>query len=167
MEPVSKLGKYIGFTVGVFAIVGVGIGLTGFFPLEYVVGEFSTTEGGQFAQAIGQLFIGVVFLQSIMMAMFTGPTVGGLTGLVSAFALEDRASSVVVGGLGGFVGFYVMVLIAVIVMSMAMPSGGDGGQATMGQATDLSRVLSPILKSGLPTGIVGALTGAVGAAYLG
>lgn len=167
MESVSSLGKHIGLTVGVFAVVGVGLGFTGFFPMEYIVDQFSATDGGEFAQAIGQLFIGVVFLQSVMMAMFTGPTIGGLTGIMSGLSLNDRASAAVVGGVGGFLGFYIMVLVSIFVMSLALPSTtGTGGETGVQQSTDLGQIITPVVKSGLPTGIVGAITGALGGSYV-
>jgi hypothetical protein len=167
VESVPDLGKYIGLTVSIFAIVGIGIGLTGFFPMEYIVNQFSATDGGQFAQAISQLFIGVIFLQSIIIVMLTGPTIGGLTGIMSGLSLGDRVSATIVGGIGSFIGFYIMVIVSMLVMSVALPSTtGGGGETGVQQSTDLSQIIIPIIKSGLPTGIVGAITGALGGSYL-
>lgn len=160
-----KIAKTTGITIAVFAVLGVGIGLTGFFPMEYIVNQFSSTDGGQIAQAIGQLLIGVVFLQSVLMSMFLGPTVAGLTGLLSSLSLNSRGSAIIAGGVGGFIGFYLMVIIAVVIMSAALPAG-DGGGTSGQQATDLSQLLGPILKSGFPSGLVGAATGAIGQSYL-
>lgn len=165
MDNLRTTGKTLGLTVTVFAIIGIGIGLTGFFPMEYVVNQFSATGGGQIAQAIGQLLVGVVFLQSFLMAMFLGPTVAGVTGLVSALSLDDRGSAAIAGGVGGVVGFYLMVIIAIVIMSAAMPAG-DGGGTGGQQATDLSQLLGPLLKSGFPSGLVGAATGVLGQSYL-
>lgn len=166
MESVSSLGKNTVLTISIFAVVGVGIGFTGFFPMEYTVDQFSSTDGGEFAQAIGQLFISIVFLQSVIMAMFTGPTIGGLTGIMSGLSLEDRVSAAIVGGIGSFIGFYIMILISVIIMSMAMPSASGGGETGIQQSTDLGQIITPIIKSGIPTGIVGAVSGALGGSYV-
>lgn len=165
MDKPVKIVKTLGLTITVFAVIGIGIGLTGFFPMEYVVNQFSATGGGQIAQAIGQLFVGLVFLQSFLMAMFLAPTVAGLTGLVSAFSLNDRGSAAIAGGVGAFVGFYVMVIIAIVIMSAAMPAG-DGGGSSGQQAADLSQLLGTIIKSGFPSGLVGGATGVLGQSYL-
>jgi hypothetical protein len=165
MESFTKLGKTIGLTTGVFAVVGVALGLTGFFPIEYITSQLTNAGEGEFTQAIGQLFVGLIFFQSVMMAMFVGPTIAGLTGIASGISLEDHISSFIVGSVGSFVGFYIMVLTAVIVMSLAVPSTGSGAQSGIQQSADLSQLISPIIKSGVPTGIVGGITGVFGGMY--
>ncbi len=154
--------KHFGLVIGVFAIIGAGLGLTGFFPLELANDEFVGGSQGDLAETMGQLMIAMVFLQSVIMALFAGPTVGALSGLLSGYSLQDSKRAVFVGGIGSFVGFYIMVAFAIVIMSMAI-SGGDGGSGQ--QTVDTGELLQPALKAGLPTGVVGALAGIIGTQF--
>lgn len=79
--------------------------------------------------------------------------------------LGKRVESAVAGGVGSFIGFYVMVVLAILIMSMAFDATGGSGGSSTENAFKLSDAAGTLFKAGLPTAIVGAFGGVVGTAF--
>ncbi|WP_049972805.1 hypothetical protein [Haladaptatus cibarius] len=161
MYRTSNTGKNIGLIIAVFGVVGIGIGLTGFISVGWMQGTFTNPEQGEIANSFGQLFVGLILLQSIILAFFTGPTIATVTGLISGLSTADGKQAAVVNGVGSFVGFYVMVVVAVVVMSLAYDGGSSSGGSSE-SLFDLGNTLTTALKVGIPTGAVGVIAGYLG-----
>lgn len=162
MSQKQNLSKGVGMIVGVFAAIGVGLGLTGYISVGWIQGTFTNPDQGEFANSIGQMFVGLVFLQSVIITFFTGPTVAAITGLLSGLSESSRTRSAGIGGLGSFVGFYVMVVVAIVVMSLAYGSGGGSGGS---ESFDMGQAFVTAAKAGIPTAIVGVIAGYLGGSF--
>lgn len=153
----SDRWRTAGLVVAVFAAVGVGLGLTGFVGLSWVK---SRVGGG--ALGVGEVVTTLAFLQSAVVTLLIGPTVGGVVGAVVGTgagpgASGDERERAFAAGVGSFFGFYVLALLALFLMSLAL-GGGDGG----GGGANLGDLLVPVLEAGVPTALVGAAAALVG-----
>ncbi|MFC7166209.1 hypothetical protein [Halospeciosus flavus] len=149
----SDRWRTAGLVVAVFAVVGVGLGLTGLVGLSWVK---SRVGGGAFG--MGQVVTTLAFLQSAVVTLLIGPTVGGIVGAIlgrdaTPGGARDGAFA---AGVGSFFGFYVLAGLALFLMSLALGGGDGGGGANLGD------LVVPVVQAGVPTALVGA-----GAALLG
>ncbi|MFC4451194.1 hypothetical protein [Halorussus aquaticus] len=158
--------RSVGVIVGVFAAIGVGLGLTGFISIGWIEGTFTSADQSGFANSLGQMFVGLVFLQSVIITFFTGPTVAALAGLVTGISKTSKTRAAGISGIGAFVGFYIMVLIAILVMSMAYSTSGGSGSGGSG-SFDLVNTLVTAAKAGIPTAAVGVVAGYIGSHFEG
>ena len=158
----KKHGKLAGITIAIFAVAGLGLGLTGYIGMGFAEDSLGTGGGGEdpFADA----FIAIVFLQSILVTLFAGPLVAVISGVISGHVLQDRIGSIFVGGAGSFVGFFIMIVLAVIIMSMGF-SGGGG--STTGGGGPLGETLRPMIQAAIPTTLAGAVAGLLGSMFVG
>lgn len=157
--------RSIGVIVGVFAAIGVGLGLTGYISLSWVESVFTSADQSEMANSFGQMFVGLVFLQSVIITFFTGPTVAALSGLVTGISQASRTRAAGISGVGAFVGFYVMVVLAIVVMSLAYSSGGDGSGGS--SSVDMMNALTTAIQAGIPTAAVGVIAGYIGGSFEG
>lgn len=159
----SSTVRYVALVVAAFAVVGVGMGLTGYWGMSWLEGQLVGSSQSEMANAFGQMFVALVFVQSAFIALFTGPTVATLAGLTTGTSLRDGRQAAFVGGAGAFVGFFVMVVLAIGIMAAGFStgSGGDGGQSTI----DAGEILGEMWKAGVPTALAGALAGYVGTRF--
>lgn len=151
--------------VAVFAVIGVGIGLTGYIGISWVNASFDTESG-----FLGPLLIILVLFQSVIFTFLVGPTVAGLTGLLTGRAVNSAKRAPLIGGAGAFLGFYVMALIAVALMFLAFPESATagGGNASANASSNpysARNTMSPLIKAGAPTAVVGAACGYLGTVY--
>lgn len=155
----------IGLVVALFAIVGVGLGLTGYVSLDAANQQFVEGTEGEFARGLGQLFVALLAFQSSVVTFFLGSVVAS----VGAVGLSGRAASwresAVVNGMGSFVGFYVMVGIALVLMLAALETGGRGGGSGGSGSVEIGQFIIPVLIAGLPTAFVGFGTGALASGF--
>lgn len=173
--------KIGGITLGIYVVVGVGIGLTGFVGIDWVNSATSSGGGSSF---FGAFFVLSVFFTSIVIALFTGPILAGSTGVFAGLSLEDSRLAVLTSGLASFFGFYLMVGIAILIIITAaggaMDTGGEDNttgetysdnsyQTTptssdddSGGLVDTGRLLTSVVLAGFPTGIVGLSTAFLG-----
>lgn len=151
--------KNVGVVVVVFAVVGAGIGLTGYFGVSGLGSVMQT--GGQGGGGFGQLFVALFGFVAVLIAFLLGPVVAAIAGLLAGLAFRERQAGAVVGGAGSFVGFYVMAVVAIGAISAAFP-GASGGVSL-----DVGDQLTTILKAGVPSGVVGAVSGVVGVDFGG
>lgn len=164
VQPQSR-GKYLVITIAVFGLVGLGLGLTGYIGMSFAQDTFVDPTASELEQGFGELFVAIVFFQSMIVTLFAGPIVAGVTGLISGVTLHDRVSSAIVGGVGAFIGFYVMVITAIFIMSLGLSSNSGDGGSSADQGMQLSQMLSPVIKAALPTTVVGLGSGLLGTLF--
>lgn len=160
-----------GLTVGVFAIIGLGIGITGYLGFSYaqsqIISGFETQFADAFsmndesglievfdpsgpAETLEQMIFGLLFVQAVLLSLFIGPTIAGLTGLFVGQLSNEPMSAGAVGASGAFVGFCLMALIVIgfIWLALDVELGAiseDGG----------GPLLRLLFIAGLPTAFVG------------
>jgi len=107
--------KYLLLTVSLFAVVGVGYGLT--FWLFSEIGEFDGT-AGQLLTVFGSIF-----------GFFLGPVVAIFSGAYTALdsPVRDDTTLAVANALGSVVGFVVMVVVLIVFLALGGDGGGGGG----------------------------------------
>lgn len=167
-----------GLIVGVFAVIGFGIGITGYLGISYaqsqIVAGFETQFADAFggnglitvfdpsgpAQTLGQLILGLLFAQAILISLFIGPTIAGLTGLFVGQSVDELVPAGVVSTAGAFIGFYLMVCIMTGFIWLALDielsaiSNDNGGT-----------LFWVLFIAGVPTGIVGGVCGLLGTMF--
>lgn len=156
-----SVGLHVGLVIGALTIIGVGLGVTGYLTMGMVQDAFTTD--GQ-TSGFAQAFVALAFLQSAITVFFIGPVAGGLAGFASSIRHSDAERGTLVGGLGSFIGFYPMIVLAIYIMALAFDGGastGDGG----GGGFDILGNITTILVAGVPTGLVGAATGYLGTRF--
>lgn len=130
--------------IGLFAVIGVGFGLTGIVAVEFVAGS---TTGGQ--------FVGALLLISLFaVLLFTGPIAGAFSGLRVADRLNENAGTVYLTSfVATAVGYFVMVVVSVLLLGLVV----GGGDATTGGGSlfDLLDLVIPLVLLAIPVGITG------------
>jgi len=129
-----------------FAVFGLGLGVTGLVLLLSVSGDGPGTE----------LVQGAIFRSLGVGTYLLGPALAGVLGLVTGRVSDDRRGATVLGGVVGILGFYLFAVIALFTMTLGV-SGGIGGGAIGVTNGGLDLVL--LVQVGLPAGFVGALSG--------
>jgi hypothetical protein len=158
--PLSILARHLGLVVLLFAVVGVGLGLTGYVGIGWLQHRFAAGAEGGFARNMAGLFASVVFLQSALVATLVGPVVAAVAGVGVGRSLRQSTAAVLCGGFGAFLGFFVLTTVAVFLMATALPAsgGGTGG----GSPAGAGQVLGQLWLAAVPTAFVGAVAGVVG-----
>jgi hypothetical protein len=128
--------------VGVFALVGLGLGLTAVVVLSRIGGDTG-----------GQLLSGLFVLVVLSVTLLLGPVVAAVVGL--GVADEGRYG---VAFVGTAVGTLVMVVLVAVLVTVGGPGGGDGGSGGSVRPGDW---LVPAVAVGVVTGAVGAGTAAL------
>lgn len=153
--------KHVGLTVGLFVVVGIGLGLSGYIAVDFVQGQFVNEADGELAQSFGQLFVVLIAIQTAFVTFLLGSVVSTVTGLAHSRGLRSRSDAAISNGVGSLVGFPIMVIIAVVLITM--PLGGSGGGGDGGSsAVDIGQLLGQILLIAIPTTVVGTVVGWVG-----
>lgn len=157
MVDTKEVGKQAGVAILVFATVGVGLGLSGYLSVDAAQQQFTSSGDGS---GFGQVFVGLIMLQSGFTMFLLGPVVAASAGLLNGVVGKDQISSAIGTSAGTLVGFYLMVILGVYIMAMAVDlgSGGGGGSST----GNPGNILQPVLVAGAPTTIVGAVSSFVG-----
>lgn len=154
-------------TIGIFALVGVGLGLSGGFAITQLGG------GGGIS---GGILSGVLVLVTLMTAFLIAPLVGVITGLRTGDQRGQTRESYLLGLLGSFAGYYVMiaiVILALILATVTILGGGDGGStaaqsgasatsSSSGGGFSVGEYLFPIIGISIPTALSG-----IGGVYFG
>lgn len=172
--------KHIRNTIGLFAVVGVGLGLSGYIALDFMQATFvEGTEKGSFIRGIGQMLVGLAALQTSFVTFLLGSVVATATGLSSAKSYVSARKAAVFNGIASTIGFPLMVGIAIVIMLLALSggggeaaaggtptttptaSGGQGGSSILDQF-DMGNIATKLLTLCIPTGLVGAAAGYVG-----
>lgn len=165
MSEKSKAVKYIGLVVGVFAITGIGLGTTGFMSLSATRSIFINPNQGEFARSLGEMFVGLLFIQSIIITLFIGPVISAVSGLFTGISLKHRRDAILAGGAGSFIGFYIMIFLAVFIMAMGFSSGSGSSGGGSGQF-EATQFLGTAAKAAIPATISGAVGGYLGTSFI-
>lgn len=152
---VRGIGINVGAAVGVFGLVGFGLGFSGFLTMVSIKGQLS----GAGESAFGQLLVGLVFLQNLYTTFLLGTIVAAFTGLFLGYTSDDDLAAAIGGGVGSGIGFYVMAVVSLVLLLLGL--GGSGGDVG-----ELDGFILPFLGGGIPSAIVG-LTTAYGGSLLG
>lgn len=141
------------YVVGVFGLVGAGIGL---------IGVLGPLFGSTLVKATIKI---VVALAGVSVVVAGGPVVGVLTGLGIDDRMSDRGRPVfLTAGASGVVGHFLMMVVTILLLSVGIDSSGSGGGAGGGASSILNSFgdfLLPLILIAVATGLVSA-----GAAYL-
>jgi hypothetical protein len=162
--------SYLLAVVGLFGLFGAGVGLASNFTLSFFIEQF--VEPG--TSPLDNTQVALMFLVSIFFTYAVGPVAAGVAGVWVGGVMSDReALAGIVAGLGGFVGFYLFVALALF-LTLAVLSefgppgsgggesgGGGGGGGGGGSPLSPSGLLTLMMQVSLLTGLVG-----FGAAYL-
>jgi hypothetical protein len=151
----TDAAETVGWIVATFAALGVALGLAGYVSVSWGYEVFVLAAQGQggVAERFGPIFVSLVFFQNVSVAFFVGLVASLLAGLTFGSQFYDGRTAVLATGAGGLVGFYVMVVLAFLLMSMGMQTARGFG---------LGDALVPFLLAGVPSGIVGAVAGYFG-----
>ena len=128
--------RFIKYTVGVFAAVGLGYGV-GLVLLD-IIADDEAALVGMFA-----MFIPVLGAPIIAMG----------TGLLTGLRLDaDDRSAALASGVGAFIGFIVLLILIVIFAAIALDTGNGNGDG------DLSGLFGALLAFGTGVGVTAAAT---------
>ena len=132
--------------------MGAGIGLTGYVGSPIVfeslpIGSSLFGADDQVSEVFGVLVMLIAFL--------FGPIIAALSGFLTAASIRERKMAAIVAGVGSFVGFYVMVVVAVVGIGAGAPGGGP----------EFWEHVGAVALAGVPTGAVGALFGVICATF--
>lgn len=138
-------------TVGIFSLVGVGLGLTGGITLSQL------SEGGG-------ILGGVLVLVVLTFAFLIGPLVAVITGMRAGERYGQSSQTYFAGGAGAVGGYLSMMVIVLLIVSLAMStlSGDAGGGAsatqsasTSGSGLNIGEYLVPVVAVAIPTAVTG------------
>lgn len=138
-------------TVGIFSIVGVGLGLTGAITLLQVGGS------GIFGGILALVLLIFTFLISPILAVITGLRIGEKNG--------RSKQTYLIGAVGAVGGHFSMMLIIVLILSIVISTlsgdGGTGSTAAQSAATsngglEIGEYIVPIIAVAVPTAITGS-----------
>jgi hypothetical protein len=141
----AQIRGELAFPLGIFASVGLGIGLTTIVILSELGG------GGDGAG----LVTGFFSLMVIVVALSMGPVLAAIVGL--HMARRPQAPGYVPGATGCAIGYLVMVFIVLVSLAIAIPSSG-GSSGGGGGGFDIVGWLVPVIAVMLPTGGVAAVS---------
>lgn len=154
-------GGQLLYSIGIFALIGVGLGLVGFVVLTQLAG------GNNIADAI---FSGIFSIVILVIALFLGPVIAAIIGI--QMGNRNQSPSVYFASLiGNTTGYIVMMLIVLAILSIGigLVSNGGGSSAMGGTSGEVGASGSggfgqwvfPIIAISVITGLTGT-----GASYL-
>jgi hypothetical protein len=155
-----------GWVLATFAVVGAGYGLAANFTVGFLIETF--VEPG--VNPLDNTLVGIVLVLTVVNTMLLGPVVAAVAGLSVGRSSPGRG--VLAAGLSGVssaLGFYVLAALALFltfgVLSQYAPaeaaSAGSGATESSGPFT-FADLRPTLVEVGIPTGLVGAVTGYVG-----
>lgn len=158
----NKPGRQLLYSIGIFALVGIGLGIIGLVVLTELAGGNSMTNA---------IFSGILSIIILVIALFLGPVVATVVGI--QIGNHNRSlSGYLTSFIGNSAGYIMMMLIVLGILSVgiALVSSG-GGTGTIGStstggnmsssAGGFGQWLFPIIAISIITGLTGT-----GASYL-
>lgn len=144
--------RYVVGGLGLFAAVGVGVGLAQNFTLGFLIEALVDPPNNPMDNTL----VGIVIVVDVITPFSLGPLVAAGVGLLTGAGYPNRegTAAVIAGAVSG-VGFVVMTLLALFLTFAALQqyaSGGGGGGGPF-TAADL---MPTVVQSGIPMAIVGA-----------
>jgi hypothetical protein len=155
----TETQSIIKYHIGVFAVVGVGLMLTGVFApnigqlfgIENLAEDFGlfggmTDVSGMASQASGMVSQMMVGMFVFMFTFIVGPLMAAVTSLTSGIRTStDRKTAVVGATVGAYVGYFLMFAIVIFMSGTKLPLSPDFGG-----------VIINGLKTSIPSGLVAA-----------
>jgi hypothetical protein len=155
-----SLSEYAAGIVGLFAVVGVGVGLAANFSLAFLI-EWQVEPG---TDPTSNTLVGLTLIQSLLFPLSVGPLVAASANLAAGYSLGDRRLVATLLGAGSsVVGFYVMALLALFLTVSVLSQYASGGGGASGLPTGM--LLTAIGETGIPVGIVGGVSGYLGSRF--
>ncbi|MFB6304062.1 MAG: hypothetical protein ABEH47_02765 [Haloferacaceae archaeon] len=155
----ATAGRVFGLIVGVFAVLGVALGASGYLALDWARTQFLVAAGGATPSQFGPVFVALVAFQTTVSGFLVGTAVAGLVGTMAGSRFPDVGTAALVAGGGSLVGFYLMAGVVVLVLTLV---GGPG----TGQVYGPGQAAGPLLLAGVPAAVAGGAGGAVGSSLV-
>lgn len=164
-ETLRPLLRTAGYVLAAFAVVGAGYGLAANFTIGFLIETF--VEPG--TDPLNNTLVGIVLVMGVVNTMLLGPVLAAVVGLSVGRSYPGRG--VLAAALNGTVsvfGFYLLAALSLFltfsVVSQYAPAEAASAAADSSSSGPFSFAdLRPTLvEVGIPTGIVGAVTGYVG-----
>jgi len=151
--------RQAGLIVGVFALVGVALGVVGFVAGDWARTQFVTAAGGSALETFGPVFLALSVFQTTVTILVTGPVLAAVLGLLSGSRFTDPSAAAGVAAGGALVGFFCMAGVGLLGLS-ALSGPGTA------QIYALRTALGPLLLVGAVTTAVGGGAGALGSRFV-
>ncbi|WP_418286555.1 hypothetical protein [Halorubrum sp. DTA46] len=143
-----------GLIAAVFAVVGVGVGLSGAVATGWAETALATAATGETAR-FGPVFVAQSYLTVTAAALVGAPILAGVLGVLVGSRSYDASEAAATSGVGAGIGALIYGL-AVVVLIVA----SQGAAAT--QAYGITDALGSIATITLVAAVVGAATGVLG-----
>lgn len=155
----ASAGRVFGLVVAVFAVLGVGLGASGYLAVDWARTQFLVAAGGTTPSRFGPVFVALVAFQTTVSAVLVGTAVAGLVGAMAGSRFPEARTAGLVAGGGSLVGFYVMAALAVLFVTSV---GGPGTDQIYAPA----QALMSLLLAGGPAAVAGGAGGVLGASLV-
>ncbi|MFB6302589.1 MAG: hypothetical protein ABEH78_06990 [Haloferacaceae archaeon] len=152
-------GRVLGLIVGVFAVLGVALGASGYLAMEWAREQFVVAAGGTTPGQFGPVFVALVAFQTTVSQFLIGTAVAAVVGVMAGSRFAVPRTAGLVAAAGSLTGFYLMGLIAVLCLSLV---GGPG----TGQVYSVGQAFGPLAMGGVPAAVAGGAGGVAGAALV-
>jgi hypothetical protein len=138
---------------GIFGTVGTALGLVGFLSVRWAESVYVASASGEAARTLGPIFAGLVTFQNGVLVQFLALVLAFVFGFVFGSREFSAGDGVLVGGVGGAVG-YVTLAVPAIGITLLAPS--------QSQTFPPTSMLLVVLGAWLLSGTAGAVGGYVG-----
>lgn len=147
--------RVFGLYAGIFGVIGIAFGLTGFLSIRWAESVYISAASGDIVQTLGPVFAGVIVLQNTIVLQFLSLVLVLVFGFLFGSEQLARESGALVGGVGGLVGHLSLTIPSVLLVIVA-PSEA--------QAFAPPSMLTLAISTLILAGIAGAVSGYVGSA---
>jgi hypothetical protein len=138
---------------GVFGTLGIVFGLVGFLSVQWAESVYIASASGEAARTLGPIFAGLVTFQNGVLVQFLAPLLAFVFGFVFGSREFSAGDGLLVGGVGGGVG-YVSLAVPAIGITLLAPS--------QSQVFPPASMLPVVLGAWLLSVVAGAVGGYVG-----
>lgn len=146
-------------TVAVFLLIGLTVGVAGAISMVWAQGQFLAPGADQRTQVLGQLFVSVIHFQSTVVLFLLGPVLAAVLGLGLGSRIGSSTTAGLVSGGSALLGFYLMTVVAILLMGLALSPAGSRQTYSLGQA------VGPVVVAGIAAGAAGGIAGALGSRF--
>lgn len=156
--------KYeIKYLIGIFAVIGLGFGLTGFVFNDVLIGGTADTSGDGGSFVAGMLTL-ISIIGILTMATMSGTIISVFTSRELRSKFDAVKPTYVAAAAGNGAGFLGMMLVTAIILSITISTGGGGGGNGGGgggggpSLLELGDLLVPFIALAIPVVIVSLAT---------
>lgn len=151
----NRYGRTIGMIVAVFVVTGLGLGALGFLATNWATTIFLVHAQGETAVRFGPVFVALSAFLGVVLALFAGPVLATVLGVLMGSKLRDPAQAALATGAGSLVGF---LLLGILLVPGILLGIGSGASAPF----DIGGFFLRLGIGSIPTGVVGAIGGVLG-----